>query len=260
MGLHAGTGLRGQTISIDTSAAGRKQIMDGFGSCLAGTEAEQTWWQNLYFDDLQASLLRVDLTPVFKSPASDFTYNSPWYHNNPPLPGPETNNVRTYTNAADYSRLFAGRRAAIVVMGPNIDTNISFFDFNSNGPRVAGHAAQAGMARLTKLGDFKLFGSHWSPSPWVKVSSGNSIAGQSGNLPVNGTPWPFIWGGNFAGGKLDTSGIPRAEFDDSTLGGAGPTSALTQFARTTAAWLRGFQNNFGVKFHAISIQTELNFE
>jgi len=46
----------------------------------------------------------------------------------------------------------------------------------------------------------------WSPAPWLKLSSGNSISGQSGNLPVNGTPWPFIWGGNFAGGKLDEKG------------------------------------------------------
>ncbi len=74
------------------------------------------------------------------------------------------------------------------------------------------------------------------------------------------TPWPFIWGGNFAGGELDISGTPRAEFDDSSLGGTGPTSALTQFARCTAAYLRGFQNAYNVRFYAISIQNELNFE
>jgi hypothetical protein len=79
-------------------------------------------------------------------------------------------------------------------------------------------------------------------------------------MPVDGTPWPFIRGGNFAGGKLDVSGTPRAEFDDSLLGGAGPTSALTQFARCTAAYLRGFQNACNTRFTAISIQNELNFE
>src|SRR4030095_4294010 len=86
------------------------------------------------------------------------------------------------------------------------------------------------------------------------------ISGQSGILPVNGTPWPFIWGGNFSGGKLDTSGTPRAEFDDSSLGGTGPTSALVQFARALAAYLRGFQQAYGVELYAISIQNELNFE
>ena len=67
--------------------------MDGFGTCFSGTEGEQGWWQNLYFNDLQASMLRMDLTPVFKSPYSDYTYNSPWFHNNPSLPGPDNNNA-----------------------------------------------------------------------------------------------------------------------------------------------------------------------
>ena len=111
----------GQTVTIDTSPAGRRQAMDGFGTCLSGTEGEQAWWQNMYFNDLQASMLRVDLTPSFKSPYSDFTYNSPWFHNSPALPGPENNNVRTYTSAADYTRLFAGRHAQIAVMGPDIN-------------------------------------------------------------------------------------------------------------------------------------------
>lgn len=249
-----------QTVTIDTSPAGRQQVMDGFGTCLSGTEGEQAWWQQLYFDDLRASMLRLDLTPVFKSPYSDFTYNSPWFHNNPPLPGPETNNVRTYTNAASYTRTFAGRQASIAVMGPDINQNLNYFNFTADGPRVAGTLAKLGFSKSGQLGDFKLIGSHWSPMPWVKIASGNRISGQSGILPVNGTPWPFIWNGNFAGGKLDTSGTPGAEFDDSSLGGTGPTSALTQFARATAAYLRGFQNAYGVKFYAVSLQNEINFE
>lgn len=93
--------LNAATLTIDTSPAGRQQTMDGFGSCPAGTEAQQAWWQALYYDDLQASILRVDLTPRFKSPynGQNGTYNSPWYHNNPSLPGPDDNNVRVYTNA-----------------------------------------------------------------------------------------------------------------------------------------------------------------
>ena len=85
----------------------------------------------------------MDLTPTFKSPYSDFTYNSPWFHNNPALPGPEGNNVRTYTNATDYTRLYSGRRAQIAVMGPNIDENIRYFDFNSTMPRVGRETGEA---------------------------------------------------------------------------------------------------------------------
>ncbi len=245
-----------QTITVDTSPAGQRQRMDGFGTCLSGSEAVQTWWQNLYFGDLQASMLRMDLSPAFKAPYSNNSYNSPGYG----VPGPNGNYVRTYTNATTYTNLFAGFQAPIAVMGPNIDSNITYFDFTTGGPQVAGLVAQAGKSLINSLGDFKLFGSHWSPAPWLKIASGNVYNAGGANLPANGTPFPFIWLGNYSGGVLDTSGTPRPEFDDSALGGTGPTSALTQFARCTAAYLRGFQNTYGVPFYAISIQNELDFE
>jgi hypothetical protein len=75
-------------ISIDTSPAGRRQVIDGFGTCLSGTEAiSTTWWTNLYYGDLQASMLRMDLTPNFNLPYSANNYNSPSYGN----PGPGSN-------------------------------------------------------------------------------------------------------------------------------------------------------------------------
>ena len=53
--------LNGQEVNIDTSEAGRRQLIDGFGTCLAGDEATNSWWQELYFDDLGASMVRMDL-------------------------------------------------------------------------------------------------------------------------------------------------------------------------------------------------------
>lgn len=241
---------RAQTVAIDPST--KAQAIDGFGTCLSGDEGQQAWFQDLYYGDLGASILRVDLTPSFKAPYSEFAYNSPWFHNSPALPGPDGNNVRTYTSASDYTRAWAGRSAKIAVMGEDIAANVALFDFDAQAPKTQGAMAQAGLARRAALGDFKLYGSLWSPPPWVKISSGHSISGQSGILPVNGTPWPFIWGGNFAGGRLDVSGTPLAAL--------GNTSALTQFARSLAAWLRGFQDKFGVQFWGISIQNEVNFE
>ena len=241
-----------QTVSIDATATGRRQVIDGFGTCLAGTNGEKTWMQNLYYDDAYCSVLRLDLVPRFKAPYSDFTYNSPWFHNSPALPGPDNNNVRTYANAADYTRSFAGRQAQIALMGADIDQNILAFDLNADLPRVGGVMAKKGLEKKAQLGDFKLIGSIWSPAPWLKISSGNAYGPSGGILPAQGTPYPFIWADNFAGGKLDVSNTPRAEF--------GNTSALTQFARSTAAYVRGFQNKNGVQFYALSIQNELNFE
>jgi len=251
--------LAAQTVSIDTSPTGQLQTIDGFGTCLSGTEASTTsWWTNLFYNDLQASMLRMDLSPAFNAPYSDNSYNSPSYGN----AGPQGNYARAYTNATSYTNLFNGTQAKIAVMGPNIDSNIAYFNFatSGSGPQVAGATAQIGKSLINTLGDFKLFASHWSPMPWVKIADGNTYQGGGANLPTNGTPFPFIWLGNYAGGTLDTSGTPRAEFDDSSLGGTGPTSALTQFARCTAAYLRGFQNTYGVNFYAISLQNELDFD
>jgi O-glycosyl hydrolase len=246
------------SVTMDTSPAGQRQAIDGFGTCLYGTEGVQNWWQNLYYGDLQASMLRMDLTPVFNSSYSANAYNSPGYDQ----PGPHGNYVRTYTNATSYTNLFNGTQAQIAVMGPNIDSNITCFDFTGSGstPQVAGQAAQAGKAHINSLGDFKLFGSLWSPAPWLKLVDGQTYSGSLSGGTLSNVPFPFIWLGNFAGGVLDTSGTARPEFDDSSLGGTGPTSALTQFARCTAAYLRGFQNTYGVPFYAISIQNELDFD
>jgi len=240
----------------------RYQTIQGFGTTSTpdANEAHADWYADLYYRDLRASILRLDLTPVFKGPVSDFLYNSPWFHGQPPPPGPEGNNVRTYHDATDYTRTYAGRAAKIVVMGPDIERNILTFDFEATAVKAQGHLARRGVAERNALGDFKLTGSIWSPAPWLKRPSGRRIAETFGVGPKAGTPWPFIWAGNFSGGKLDTSETPLTVFDDSHVGGKGPTSALTQFARSTAAYLLGFQRAFGVRFHAVSIQNELGFE
>lgn len=248
--------LSAQTISIDASSSGRKQVIDGFGTCLSGTSGEKSWFQNLYYDDAECSILRVDLVPRFASPYSDNTYNSPWFHNNPALPGPDGNNVRTYTNASDYTRTFDNKQAQIAVMSTDIQDNISKFDYNSELPRVGIAMAKKGVEKRTQLGDFKLTGSIWSPAPWLKISSGNTNSGNGYPLPINNPTYPFIWFDNFSGGKLDVSNTPLPVFFD----GEQNTSALTQFARSTAAYIKGYQDKVGAKFYALSIQNELNFE
>jgi len=196
-----------------------------------------------------SSMLRVDLTPAFKSPYSDFTYNSPWFHNNRPCPVRQQH-VRTYTNATDYTRLWAGRHAQIAVMG-RTSSEHQLFRLHRRRPAGRRHAGQT---RRRQRRPARRFQTH--RLALVARAVGENSLRQCDQRPerhpaVNGTPWPFIWGGNFAGGRLDTSGTPLAAFDDSSLGGTGPTSALTQFARCTAAYLRGFQNAYHVRFYAV---------
>lgn len=251
------------TISISTNT--KYQFIDGFGAHQGDASVNQTWWNQLYFDDMSCSIYRVDLTPSLIAPYSDLSYFSPWFmgssvksvfnFEDPANPdGPEGNRVRTYTNPTDYSRTFGGRNAPIAVMGPDLEKNISYFRYQTDG------AITNGKAKIPQLGDFKLVGSIWSPLPWLKVSSGNRYNQNWWPGPVANTPWPFVWGGNFAGGRLDVSGTPLAVFNDQSQGGTGPTSSLTQFARSTAAYIAGYQRFHKMNFYAISIQNELNFE
>src|SRR5437764_5888951 len=265
-GTRAGQARRLARAAVEIIPAARGQEIDGFGTCIGNDLGKDPAFQALYCDDLGASIVRMDLTPRFVSPYSDVNYVSPWFYNSasiltfpPGVPadeehrgGPEKNNVRTYTGAGDYSRKYGGRRAPIAVMGPDIRANIARLDLSENGAIAM---ARAGVQRRAKLGDFKLYGSLWSPAPWVKVTSGDLWSGDGPTMPKKGTPYPFIWGGNFAGGRLDTSGKPLAVFND----GTGPTSALQQFARCTAAYVKGNQDRYDLHFYGISIQNELNF-
>jgi hypothetical protein len=236
-----------------------RQVIDGFGTCLSGQDGDTAWFRSLFFDDLRSSILRIDLTPRFASPFSDDAYHSPVPQES--TGGPEGNDVRTYTGPSDYGRVFGGQSAQIAVMGPDIEQNLRWYDFAEPSWRTAGQLAQLGARKKTELGDFKLVGSVWSPAPWLKLASGDRVQEQKGpHYPKVGTAWPFIWNGNFAGGRFDASGIPRSEFDDAKVGGSGPTSAIVQFARGLAAEVRGFQRAYAVRFYAISLQNELNFE
>ena len=292
-------------VSIDASAAGRQQVIDGFGTCISDTEGRQAWWQAAYLDDLGASILRVDLVPRFQSPWSDFNYYSPWFLGEGAAPyafnfnitpaetpryyvgtpgnpdateftngkynGPEGTRARAYTSAADYGKNFGDRHAPIAVMGPNIDDNIArCFNLAAEQTVTAGAIIAAAKSRDPALAGFKLIGSIWSPAPWLKVSSGTVTGPNAWPLQAPGVPHPHIWNGNFVGGRLDVSEKLVNEFDDSALPGdpggpnaaapRGQTSALTQFARSTAAYLRALQQRYGTRFYAISIQNELNFE
>lgn len=230
--------------------------IDGFGTCVYGNEGSTQWFQDLYFNDAAFSVLRMDLVPQFAAPYSDRLYNCPWFHGMPALPGPEGNNVRSYTNATSYMAPFDGRTAPIAVMGPDIEENVRVFDYSTEYNLAAGALAMKGAAMRTSLGDFKLVASIWSPAPWLKIPSGNKYQANQDPLPIKDVPYPYIWAGNFVGGKLDVSNEPRPEFFDGTEN----TTALTQFARSTAAYVLGFQRAFGEKFYAISPQNELNFE
>lgn len=115
-------------LTVDTST--RYQTIDGFGTALASESP--TWtpqMQNLYTQDLGASMLRVPLS-------SDV------------LPSQ-------------------------ITLGPDIQSNINLFNFNTFPQRVWGQFSSAITAQ--KLDQMKIIGTIWSPPPWMKSS--NSVNG-----------------------------------------------------------------------------------
>lgn len=200
-----------QSVAIDTTK--RFQTIDGFGTCLSGAEAKQTWWQQLYFDNLAASMVRVDITPTFAAPTNALSYCSPWFGQAAPLSldnggnGPDGTRTRKYTGPADYSTAFGGCSAPIAVMGTDIDTNAALFDFTT-AQAVPGLVAQMGASKAGALGGFELYASMWSPAPWVKVTSGNTYGGGASPLPPAGVAWPFIWEATSRGASSTRRGRP----------------------------------------------------
>ena len=96
--------LSAQTIVIDSTPAARQQEIDGFGTCISSTEGQQAWWQNLFLDDLGASILRLDLVPGFKTPWNAYNYYSPWYLGNGAQPFAFNFQIQTRSTGSRLNR------------------------------------------------------------------------------------------------------------------------------------------------------------
>jgi len=241
----------------------RAQTSTVFGTCLSGTQGEQSWWRALYFDDLQCSIVRMDLTPAFKAPFTGVngTFNSPWYHNNPGFPGPQNQQCPGLHECSRLFRHLQWLAGAHRRHGPGCGSQRDEFRFQPSACSSRRCGCARGMARTNQLGDSKLIGSYWSPAPWLKISSGNK------SPSWGGTPMPslhsvaFCLVRQFCRRPTRHLGyrshrvrrfVPRRC--------PAPTSALTQFVRGAAAFVRAFQRTNNVRFYAISIQNEVNFE
>ncbi len=122
-----------------------------------------------------------------------------------------------------------------IFMEADTYANIAKFNFDANG---VGHIGRLAQQSLTQAQDeFKLHGAFWSPPHWMKGEEVNWSNGQfNGKFPV------FTNIANSSGGSLiDTP------------------ANLEQFGRYTAAWVKGFEQRFGVPFHSLSVQNEATF-
>ncbi|MEM1026874.1 MAG: hypothetical protein AAGJ38_02215 [Planctomycetota bacterium] len=158
---------------------------------------------DLYFDDLGASMARMELQYTVLSDTGGIN--------------PSNSQMETP-----------------IFLGTNTYDNIAKFNFDATG---VGHLTQF-MRDRTPDNDFKLIGSLWSPPHWMK---GPEVGWLDGEVVNASKP---TWGvtANSAGGTL----IDTPE-------------NLQQFGRYITAWLKGWEQETGVPFYAISLQNELVF-
>src|SRR5512142_1890519 len=130
----------------------------------------------------------------------------------------------------------AGTLDSRVDLVDDVATNVSQFNFTRPPVKLYGDFAQYVRDNVLEPGTFRLVGAFWSPPHWLKGPTGNTVDGKA-------TPFLNDAVSNTCGGRLLQ--------DDATK---------THFARYVGAWIRGFEQQYGVTWSGVSLQNELIHE
>lgn len=138
----------------------------------------------------------------------------------------------------------SGNYATPVVLSDNLQSNIALFNFNRDDVTVFSDFATWLRANALETNRVKIVGSVWSPPHWMKGPTGFTQCHVSNPSVYKPTPWLALGtSGDSIGGRL---------LQDSTN--------LAQFGRYMAAWVKGFEQHFGIPLYAVSLQNEVSFE
>ncbi len=143
----------------------------------------------------------------------------------------------------------SGNLTIPVTLGNDLQQNVDQFDFDHPYINVFGELASWLDDNALEPDRVKIVGSVWSPPHWMKGPTGNTqnFIGITPNYP---TPWLSSGGngqgtsGNSIGGRLRTEDAANLE----------------QYGRYLAAYMKGFEQRYGVPIYAMSIQNESTFE
>ena len=129
-----------------------------------------------------------------------------------------------------------GTLSSPVDLVDDLNSNIAKLNMARREVAVYGDLAAYLRDNVLDPGSFKLVGAFWSPPHWLKGPTGTKY-----------------WTGDAA---------PWAQGDSNTAGGRLKQDAAskTQFARYAAAWIKGFEQRYGVTWAGVSLQNELIFE
>ncbi|MGB8221833.1 MAG: hypothetical protein WCF10_04560, partial [Polyangiales bacterium] len=138
----------------------------------------------------------------------------------------------------------SGDMAVPVPLGLDLKANIAKMNFANPQTKVYGEMAVWLRENALEPDRVKISGSVWSPPHWMKGPTGTlqyHIADPSVKKP---TPWLSEGKtGDSIGGRLLQT-----------------TENRQQLGRYLAAWVKGFEQHYGVPVYAMSIQNEVSFE
>jgi O-glycosyl hydrolase len=138
----------------------------------------------------------------------------------------------------------SGDLAVPVPLGADLRSNIAKMRFDNTKTKVFGEMAAWLVQNALEPERVKISGSIWSPPHWMKGPTGMQQSHVLDPSVKKPTPW-----------------LSEGTSGDSIGGRLVQTEAnLEQFGRYLAAWLRGFEQHYGVPLYAASIQNELSFE
>jgi|GEM_PF-1458027 len=138
----------------------------------------------------------------------------------------------------------SGNYAIPVVLSDNLQSNIALFNFNRQDVTVFSDFAAWLRTNALETNRVKIVGSVWSPPHWMKGPTGFLQYHVTNPNVLRPTPWLANGtSGDSIGGRL---------LQDSTN--------LVQFGRYLAAWIKGFEQRFGIPLYAVSLQNEVSFE
>lgn len=140
--------------------------------------------------------------------------------------------------------------ASPVTLGPDLQADINLFNWQQ--PDVQADGQLAAAAKKYGLDSNQVFGVVMSPPHWMKGEEVNWYDGQPAINPDTGDPYYPI-----QVYTTDPTGIPVVNSSGGSI--IDTPDNLHQFGLYLAAYIKGFQENFGVTMSAISLQNELAF-
>jgi len=153
-------------------------------------------------------------------------------------------NILRINIAKEVLRDRSGDLRVPVHLESSVASNIAKMSFSNEKTRVFAEMARWLRKNALEPDRVKITGSVWSPPHWMKGPTGFTQFHVTAPTTKKKTPWLS------EGNSGDSIGGRLLQTPDN----------LEQFGRYLVAWIRGFEDHFGIPIYGLSIQNEVSFE